>query len=90
MDLRIAFLAVGVCAAAYGCATAEKQTASPSAAQARSVERYLTGSRLPLREEDTGAHSVMAADKAAHEEAMQRLTSGSVCPPGGCRGTGGN
>ena len=88
MDSRVALLAVGVGAAAYGCATPEEQTASVS--QPRPIERYLTGSRLPLREQDTGAHSVMTADKAAHDEAMQRLTSGSVCPPGGCPGGGRN
>ena len=48
MNLRLALLAVGVCVAAYGCATPEEQTASPSAAQPRSTGRYLTGSRLVL------------------------------------------
>ena len=90
MHLHLALLAAGVCVAAYGCATPEKDGATPVAAQTRPSLRYLTGSRLPLREEDTGAHNVMTAEKAAHEEAMQRMTSGSPCAALSCRGAGAN
>lgn len=81
MHLRLALLAVGVCAAAYGCATPEQKTAAPSAAPSASTAqppaRYVTGSRLPVRDEDQGASSVSAASKEAYQEAVQNMNTGS-------------
>jgi len=75
MQVRLAIVAI--CAATYGCATPEQQTAAPSAAQAQPQPRYVTGSRLPVREEETGASNVSAASKAAYEEEVRRTMSGS-------------
>ncbi len=80
MNLRLALLAI--CAAAYGCASPEQQKTSPSATPQVSApkpqERYVTGSRIPVREEDTGASSVSAASKeAVQDDMMQRMNTGS-------------
>jgi len=77
MDLRLALLAVGICVAAYGCATPEQQTATAPAAQPQPQSRYVTGSRIPVRDDDTGASNVGAATKEAYEEEVRRITSGS-------------
>ena len=84
MDVRLALIAVSACLAVYGCATPEKESGIPVAAPKPSV-RYLTGSRLPLREEDTGAAPVISADKDAYDEAARSLNLGSTCRhSGGC------
>ena len=78
MDLRVALLAVGMCVAAYGCATTDQQTAAPSAAQPQAQGRYVTGSRIPVRDDDTGAGSVSATSKEAYQdEMMQRANTGT-------------
>jgi len=76
MDLRLALVGVVACVAAYGCATPEKQTATPSAAQPP-PDRYVTGSRLPIRDDSAGASTVGTASKADFEEEMRRMTPGS-------------
>ncbi len=82
MHLRLALLAVGVCAAAYGCAAPEQKTAAPSAAPSAATAeppaRYVTGSRLPVREDDRGSSSVSAASKEAYQDdMMQRMNTGT-------------
>jgi len=77
MDFRIALLAVGICVAAYGCATPEQQTATAPAAQPQPQSRYVTGSRIPVRDDDAGASSVSAASKEAYQEAVQNMNTGS-------------
>jgi hypothetical protein len=77
MHLRLALLAVVTCVAAYGCATPEKQTATPSAAQPPPQDRYVTGSRVPIRDDSAGTSSVGTASKSDFEEEMRRMTPGS-------------
>jgi len=78
MDFRHALLAVGVCVATYGCAAPEQRGATPSAAQPQQQQtRYVTGSRIPVRDDDTGASSVSAASKEAYQEAVQNMNTGS-------------
>ena len=79
MNLRFALLAVGVCLAAYACATPEQQTATPSAARAQppAQDRYVTGSRVPIRDDGGGSSSVGSQSKADFEEEMRRMTQGS-------------
>ena len=77
MDFRLALTAVGVCVAAYGCATPEQKTATPSAAQPQQQTRYVTGSRIPVRDDDAGASSVSSASKEAYQEAVQNMNTGS-------------
>jgi len=80
MQLRLALLAI--CAATYGCATPEQQTAATPAATPPPVsaphpqERYVTGSRLPVKD-DSGAGSVSTGSKSGWEDEMRRSTSGS-------------
>jgi hypothetical protein len=82
MQLRLATLAIGISAAAFGCATADQQktAATPSAPPAVSAphpqERYVTGSRLPVRD-DSGTGSVSSGNKSSWEDEMRRSTSGS-------------
>jgi len=86
MNLGSAFLAVALCVAASGCATeldstsvvgSSNLTSSNAAPRAHQEARYRTGSRLPLRDDDAGASTVGAASKAAYEEEMRRVTTGS-------------
>jgi hypothetical protein len=88
MRLRHTFVAIGICAAAYGCATPEQQTAATPAATApvaapKPQERYVTGSRLPVHD-DGGEGSVASGSKSAWEDEMRRSNSGSSCPGRGC------
>jgi len=82
MQLRLTLLAMGISAAACGCAAPEQQTAAAApAADApvtapKPVDRYVTGSRLPVRD-DSGAGSVSSGNKSAWEDEMRRSTSGS-------------
>jgi len=83
MNFRFMLLGIGICAAAGGCATQQEQTAAPTAAptavaKPQPIPRYVTGSRIPVREEDTGASSVNAASKeAVQDDMMQRMNTGS-------------
>ena len=81
MHLRFVFIAV--CAAMYGCATPEQQTTATPAATVpvtapKPHERYVTGSRIPVHEEDTGAASVSASSKeAVQDDLLQRMNTGT-------------
>jgi hypothetical protein len=80
MDFRFAFVAISACIAAYGCAVPEQQSAASSATQPQQPQqqtRYVTGSRIPVRDEDTGASSVSSASKEAYQEAVQNMNAGS-------------
>ncbi|HZC79400.1 MAG TPA: hypothetical protein VE258_16720 [Ktedonobacterales bacterium] len=81
MQLRLSILAIGITAAACGCATPEQPTAAAPAATAevgapKPQDRYVTGSRLPVRD-DSGAGSVTAGSKRAWEDEMRRSNSGT-------------
>jgi len=73
MHLRLAFVAISVCAA--GCAAPEQQTAPASAARPQPEPRYVTGSRVPLRESDEGSQSVSGISKDAYEDEMRRMAT---------------
>ena len=76
MQSRLTLVAVVACMAAYGCATPQQQTATPSAAPPPQ-DRYVTGSRVPIRDDGGGSSSVGSASKADFEEEMRRMTPGS-------------
>ncbi len=86
MNLGSAFPAVAFCVVAYGCATevnstsvagSSNLTSTNAAPRAHQEARYRTGSRLPLRDDDVRASTVGSASKAAYEDEMRRLTTGS-------------
>ncbi|HET7364847.1 MAG TPA: hypothetical protein VFJ70_14865 [Burkholderiales bacterium] len=86
MRLRLALLAI--CVTAYGCATPEQQTAAtpaatPAVPAPKPHDRYVTGSRLPVHDDD-GAGSVSEGSKSAWEDEMRRSNAGSACRGGFC------
>lgn len=88
MKMRLALFAM--CAATFGCATPEQQTAAtsgtatpPPVSAPQPQDRYVTGSRLPVKD-DSGAGSVTSGSKSAWEDEMRRSNAGSACRGGIC------
>lgn len=77
MHSRLRLIAVVACVAAHGCATPEQQNGKDSAARSQTQDHYVTGSRIPIRDDGGGTSTVGTSSKADVEEEMRRMTPGS-------------
>jgi hypothetical protein len=61
----------------HGCAAPEQQNDKASAPRPQLEDRYVTGSRIPIRDDGVGSSNVGTSTKADFEEEMRRVTPGS-------------
>jgi hypothetical protein len=79
MQSRLKFCTLVACLVAHGCATPrqdDKASVAP-VAPPQSQDRYVTGSRIPIRDDGAGSSTVGTSSKADLEEEMRRMTPGS-------------